>query len=95
MLNGLLMSMVANPFDALMHANYIGILVWAIGLGFAFRHSSDTTRTFLNDASNAVTSLVRLVIRFAPMGIFGLVASILATTGFPRCGITRICWACC
>lgn len=81
-LNGLLMSMVANPFDALMHANYIGILVWAIGLGFAFRLSSDTTRTFLNDASNAVTSLVRLVIRFAPLGIFGLVASILATTGF-------------
>nr|WP_198138755.1 serine/threonine transporter SstT [Erwinia typographi] len=81
-LNGLLMSMVSNPIDALMHANYIGILVWAIGLGFAFRHSSDTTRAFLNDASDAVTSLVRMVIRFAPLGIFGLVASILATTGF-------------
>lgn len=81
-LNGLLMSMVSNPVDALMHANYIGILVWAIGLGFAFRHSSDTTRAFLNDASNAVTYLVRIVIRFAPIGIFGLVASILASTGF-------------
>lgn len=81
-LNGLLMSMVANPLDALIHANYIGILVWAIGLGFAFRHSSASTRTFLNDASNAVTWLVRLVIRCAPLGIFGLVASILATTGF-------------
>lgn len=81
-LNGLLMSMVANPIDALMHANYIGILVWAIGLGFAFRHSSDTTRAFLNDASDAVTYLVRIVIRFAPIGIFGLVASILASTGF-------------
>lgn len=81
-LNGLLMSMVSNPIDALMHANYIGILVWAIGLGFAFRHSSDTTRAFLNDASNAVTYLVRIVIRFAPIGIFGLVSSILASTGF-------------
>ncbi|MGE9551167.1 serine/threonine transporter SstT [Erwinia amylovora] len=81
-LNGLLMSMVSNPIDALIHANYIGILVWAIGLGFAFRHSSDTTRAFLNDASDAVTWLVRIVIRFAPLGIFGLVASILATTGF-------------
>ncbi|WP_313159072.1 cation:dicarboxylate symporter family transporter, partial [Mixta calida] len=38
-LHGLLMSMVANPIDALMNANYIGILVWAIGLGIAFRHS--------------------------------------------------------
>ena len=81
-LNGLLMGMVSNPIDALMHANYIGILVWAIGLGFAFRHSSDTTRAFLNDASDAVTYLVRIVIRFAPVGIFGLVASILASTGF-------------
>ncbi|MDR7344790.1 serine/threonine transporter [Pantoea alhagi] len=81
-LNGLLMSMVANPFDALMHANYIGILVWAIGLGIAFRHSSDTTKQLLNDASDAVTWVVRIVIRCAPLGIFGLVASILASTGF-------------
>ena len=81
-LHGLLMSMVSNPIEALMKANYIGILVWAIGLGFAFRHSSASTRTFLNDASDAVTRLVRIVIRFAPIGIFGLVGSILASTGF-------------
>jgi len=81
-LRGLLMSMVSNPIDALMHANYIGILVWGIGLGLAFRHSSDTTKTLLNDASEAVTWMVRLVIRCAPIGIFGLVASILASTGF-------------
>ncbi|HBH63113.1 MAG TPA: serine/threonine transporter SstT, partial [Erwinia persicina] len=36
-LRGLLMSMVTNPVEAVMKANYIGILVWAIGLGFAFR----------------------------------------------------------
>ncbi|CCG88574.1 serine/threonine transporter SstT [Erwinia piriflorinigrans] len=81
-LRGLLMSMVTNPIEAVMKANYIGILVWAVGLGFAFRHSSESTRTFLNDASDAITRLVRLVIRFAPVGIFGLVASILASTGF-------------
>ncbi|YCH30056.1 serine/threonine transporter SstT [Erwinia sp. D4-22] len=81
-LNGLLMSMVANPFDALIHANYIGILVWAIGLGIAFRHSSESTKQLLNDASDAVTWMVRIVIRCAPLGIFGLVASILASTGF-------------
>lgn len=81
-LQGLLKSMVANPIDALMNANYIGILVWAIGLGIAFRHASATTRAFLNDMSNAVTVLVRIVIRLAPIGIFGLVASTLASTGF-------------
>ena len=81
-LHGLLMSMVANPFDALMNANYIGILVWALGLGLAFRHASPGTKDFLNDASHAATWVVRCVIRCAPLGIFGLVASILASTGF-------------
>ncbi|WP_338670704.1 serine/threonine transporter SstT [Pantoea dispersa] len=81
-LHGLLMSMVANPIEALMNANYIGILVWAIGLGMAFRHASPSSKAFLNDASNAATWVVRCVIRCAPLGIFGLVASILASTGF-------------
>ena len=81
-LHGLLMSMVANPFEALMNANYIGILVWALGLGLAFRHASPGTKDFLNDASHAATWVVRCVIRCAPLGIFGLVASILASTGF-------------
>lgn len=81
-LNGLLHSMVANPFEALMKANYIGILVWGVGLGVAFRHSAETTKQLLHDASEAVTSLVRVVIRFAPLGIFGLVAFTLASSGF-------------
>ncbi|MFS2221208.1 serine/threonine transporter SstT [Pantoea sp. B65] len=81
-LRGLLMSMVANPIAALMNANYIGILVWGIGLGIAMRHSSDTTKILLSDASKAVTWLVRLVIGCAPIGIFGLVASTLASSGF-------------
>lgn len=81
-LHGLLLSMVSNPIDALMNANYIGILVWALGLGLAFRHASPSSKAFLNDASNAATWVVRCVIRCAPFGIFGLVASILASTGF-------------
>lgn len=81
-LRGLLMSMVSNPIDALLNANYIGILVWAVGLGFALRQGNATTRNLVNDVSNAVTFMVKLAIRFAPLGIFGLVASTLATTGF-------------
>jgi len=81
-LRGLLMSMVSNPADALLNANYIGILVWAVGLGFALRHGNESTKALINDFSNAVTFMVQLVIRFAPIGIFGLVASTLATTGF-------------
>lgn len=81
-LHSLLLSMVVNPLDALLNANYIGILVWGIGLGLAFRHSSDTTRLMLTDLSSAIGWLVRKVISCAPLGIFGLVASILASSGF-------------
>lgn len=90
-MRGLLMSMVSNPIDALLNANYIGILVWAVGLGFALRHGNETTKNLVNDMSNAVTFMVKLVIRFAPIGIFGLVSSTLATTGF--CYIVGLCAA--
>jgi len=81
-LRGLLLSMVSNPVNALLNANYIGILVWAIGLGFALRHGSESTKSLINDVSEAVTFMVKIVIRCAPFGIFGLVASTLAETGF-------------
>ncbi|PWW05970.1 serine/threonine transporter SstT [Mangrovibacter plantisponsor] len=81
-LKGLLMSMVSNPVDALLKGNYIGILVWAVGLGFALRHANEGTKNLVTDFSHAVTFMVRVVIRFAPLGIFGLVSSTLAETGF-------------
>ncbi|AZC27578.1 MULTISPECIES: serine/threonine transporter SstT [Pseudomonas] len=81
-LQSLLLSVVDNPVSALMNANFIGILAWAIGMGVAIRHAGETTRSVLEDLSNGVTLIVRVVIRFAPLGIFGLVASTLATSGF-------------
>ncbi|MBJ2268604.1 serine/threonine transporter SstT [Pseudomonas sp. MF6772] len=81
-MQGLLLSVVDNPISALMNANFIGILAWAIGMGIAIRHAGETTRTVLDDLSNGVTLIVRVVIRFAPLGIFGLVASTLAASGF-------------
>ncbi|MDD2844616.1 MAG: serine/threonine transporter SstT [Rhodoferax sp.] len=80
-LKNLLLSAVSNPVRALMEANFIGILAWAIALGVALRHASATTRTMLNDLSNAVSSIVQGVIRFAPLGIFGLVAATLGDAG--------------
>ncbi|WP_434675058.1 serine/threonine transporter SstT [Pseudomonas sp. D3-10] len=81
-LQSLALSVVDNPVRALMTGNFIGILAWAIGMGIAIRHAGQPTRTVLEDLSNGVTVIVRLVIRFAPLGIFGLVASTLATSGF-------------
>ncbi len=81
-LKGVLINVVANPVDALINGNYMGILAWSIGLGLALRHASDTTKALTQDLADAVTNLVRVVIRLAPIGIFGLVSSTIATTGF-------------
>jgi serine/threonine transporter len=81
-LNNLLFKLVDNPVSAIMNGNFIGILVWGIALGLGMRHASDTSRGMLTDISNAVTMIVRFVIRLAPIGIFGLVAGNLAEFGF-------------
>ncbi|WFF42255.1 serine/threonine transporter SstT [Salinicola endophyticus] len=80
-LRNLLLNAVDNPVAALTNANFIGILAWAVGLGLLLRRASDTTRRGLADISDAVSGLVRWVIRLAPLGIFGLVANTFATTG--------------
>lgn len=81
-LNTLLFKVVDNPVNALVNANYIGILAWSIGLGLALHHASDTTKQVFMDVSNGVSQMVRFVIRLAPLGIFGLVANTVAQTGF-------------
>lgn len=82
-LKTLLMNLVANPINALANANYIGILAWALVLGAALRyHGSDTTRQVAADLADTVSTVVKWIIRFAPLGIFGLVSSTIAETGF-------------
>jgi serine/threonine transporter len=81
-LKSLLFNIVDNPVHALVEGNFIGILAWAIGLGIAFRHAGQSTRDLMADVSAGVTLIVTLVIRFAPLGIFGLVAGTLAQSGF-------------
>jgi len=80
-LRDLLLSMVANPVTALMEGNFIAILAWSVGLGFMLRQANEATSKVLNDLSDAVSGIVHIVIRFAPLGILGLVANTLAETG--------------
>ena len=80
-LRTLVFNVVSNPINALLNANYIGILTWAILLGIALRHASENTKNFLSDISEAVSQVVRWVIRFAPMGVMGLVFNSIATSG--------------
>lgn len=80
-LKNLLMNLVSNPVDALVNANYIGILAWAVIFGLALKASSSGTKQILGDISDAVTQAVHWVISLAPFGIFGLVYHTVSSNG--------------
>ncbi len=80
-LTTLLLNIVSNPVDALMNANYIGILAWAIVLGIAMRAASDSTKQVFTNVSEAVSKVVRWVIACAPFGILGLVYTTVSENG--------------
>ncbi len=81
-LRDVLFKMVDNPVNALVTGNFIGILVWAIAIGFAMHFSSKETKNVFFDVSTGITKIVKFIIRLAPFGIFGLVSSTFAQTGF-------------
>lgn len=81
-LHNLILSVVDNPVSALMNANYIGILAWAVVFGIAMNIAgNDTTKAALADIAKAITLVVKWVIHFAPLGIMGLVATSISDAG--------------
>ncbi|MCM1081961.1 MAG: serine/threonine transporter SstT [Clostridium sp.] len=81
-LRSLLNNIVANPVSALMNANYIGILAWAVIFGLALKkYGADTTIRMLQDMSDAVSQAVKWIINLAPFGILGLVFTTVSTNG--------------
>lgn len=80
-LKTVIFNLVDNPLGAITNGNFIGILAWSIGLGIALRHAAPSTKVLLNDFSDAVSFVVKVVIAFAPVGVFGLVAETMATNG--------------
>lgn len=80
-LMNVLKSAFDNPVHALLEANYIGVLAWAVALGIALRHANPATRTVLEDLGQAITQIIQGVIRLAPLGIFGLVAATFSAGG--------------
>lgn len=85
-LKDLVFKMVDNPVHALSTGNYIGILTWAIGMGIALRHCAVETKKMFKDISEGITKVVKFIIRLAPFGIFGLVSTSVAQTGFEALG---------
>ncbi|HJF31190.1 MAG TPA: serine/threonine transporter SstT, partial [Sporosarcina psychrophila] len=80
-LETLLFNVVSNPVNALLNANYLGILMWAVVLGLALKNANQNTKDVLGNFSDAITKVVQWVINLAPIGIMGLVFDAIVTTG--------------
>ncbi|MBP0723620.1 serine/threonine transporter SstT [Bacillus sp. RG28] len=80
-LKQLLLNIVDNPVKALYNANYIGILAWAILLGLTLKNAPETSKTMISNFSDSVSKMVTWVIKFAPLGIMGLVIESITTNG--------------
>ena len=81
-LYNLLINAVSNPIDALVRANYIGILTWALIFGFAMKKfAGDTTKLMFTEIAQGISQIVRWIINLAPFGIMGLVFETVSTNG--------------
>lgn len=78
----LLIQIVENPISALANANYLGILFWAIVLGFALKVTkSESAVNVITEISNGVSKTVSWVIQFAPFGVMGIMYKNIAENG--------------
>ena len=73
---------MSNPVKAIMEANYLSILMWAVIIGLALKKlAGASTLDSVKDWADAVSQVVQWVIRCAPFGIMGLVYSAVSESG--------------
>ena len=83
----IIMKIADNPVNGLVHANYVGVLFWAILAGLALKKASTSTKTALVNFSDAISQVVRWVINLAPYGVMGLVFNTIVTYGLGALGV--------
>ena len=80
-LSNLLLKVVDNPVNAIIEANYIGILSWAIVFGIAMREASKNSKELLKTMASVTSKIVEWIINLAPFGILGLVFKTISDQG--------------
>ncbi|KEQ44159.1 serine/threonine transporter SstT [Streptococcus oralis] len=80
-LSNLLLKLVDNPLNAIVQANYIGILSWAVVFGLAMREASKNSKELLKTLSDVTSKIVEWIINLAPFGILGLVFKTISDKG--------------
>ena len=75
----------ANPIEAMASGDMLAIIFFALFIGIgvaALGERVDTFKRFLDQGNEIMMFLVGLVMRFAPIGTFGLIASAVGKQGF-------------
>lgn len=80
-LSNLLLNLVDNPLNAIVQANYIGILSWAVVFGLAMREASKNSKELLKTIAGVTSKIVEWIINLAPFGIMGLVFKTISDKG--------------
>jgi Na+/H+-dicarboxylate symporter len=79
-----------NPVKAMVEGEMLGVIFFSILFGVFVTHLPDKGRNFFTDFFNnffeVMMKMTKFVINFAPVGIFGLIAKIVAETGFSAFG---------
>ena len=80
-LSNLLLKLVDNPLNAIVEANYIGILSWTVVFGLAMREASKHSKELLRTMADVTSKIVEWIINLAPFGILGLVFKTISDKG--------------
>lgn len=81
-LSNVISGIITDPVTAVINANFLSLVFWAVSIGLALRQASSATKEVISNLSHAFTSIVKYIIRLAPLGVFGLIAYTVANTGF-------------
>ena len=82
LIRGIIVGIFTNPVTAIMDANYLSILFWAAIFGLVMKQfGNETTKSLATDLGNIVTKVIRIIIEFAPVGVFGLIYGTISTSG--------------
>lgn len=74
----------SNPFEAMVEANMLQIIVFSILTGLAITLAGDSGKTVLNlfkHLNDVVMRLVMMLMQVAPFGVFALLAKVFAEQG--------------
>ena len=73
-----------NPFQAVASGDMLGIIFFAIFLGVGLTRTgpkSEVLRNFFSASFEVMMNMTSIIIRFAPLGVLGLITKTVATSG--------------